>query len=70
VLLKNIGARIILGGILFGVLAINITRHVGSHGWFYTFWPIIMFVFITVGAIIGVAGMVTSAIQRRRKNRN
>lgn len=69
-LLKQIGAGIIVAGIVFGVLAMNVARITHSHGWFYKFGPLIMFLFFVVGATIGVAGMIANAIQGRRKNRD
>ena len=57
---------------MFGVVAINIVRRLrlGPDMWFHKFWPLIIFLFIVVGAVIGVAGMVSVAIQRRTKNSN
>ena len=69
-LLKQIGAGMIFAGIVFGVLAMNVARITHFHGWLYEFWPLIMFLFFVVGATIGVAGMIASVIQRRRKNSN
>ena len=69
-LLKQIGAGIIIGGIAFGIVATNVIRITHSHGWLYEFWPLIMFIFFMVGATTGVAGMIASVIQRRKKNSN
>ena len=55
---------------MFGVVAINIARRVGPHAWFYKFWPLIMFLFLVVGAIVSVIGMIGSAIKRRKKSSN
>lgn len=69
-LLKKIGAYIIVAGIVFGVIAINLSRSLGHDSWIYRAFPLIMFLLFVVGASIGVAGMIVTAIQRRRKSSN
>jgi hypothetical protein len=64
--LEQIGARIIIAAFLFGFVAFRIT---GAHSqtWFGKFWALIMFGMLAVGATIGVAGMISNAIQHRKK---
>ncbi len=57
-------------GIFLGVVATNVFRNANSHGWVYKFWPLISFSFVAVGGVIGAAGMIGTAFQRRRKNSN
>jgi len=66
VLLKQIGARIIMAAFLFGLVAVRITRATHSHTWFNKFWALIMFGMLVLGAMIGVAGMISNAIQHRK----
>ena len=63
VLLKQIGAVIIAAGIFLGIIAINICR---PGTWCEKYAPLSMFAFLLVGAAIGVAGFISSAIRRHR----
>jgi len=61
VLLKQIGAGIIVLGIFVGMVAVQVC----SPGtWCEKYGPAAMFVFFVAGASIGVAGFISSAIQR------
>jgi hypothetical protein len=61
VLLKQIGAAIIAAGIFLGMIAINVCR---PGTWCEKYAPLSMFAFLLVGAAIGVAGFISSAIHR------
>jgi hypothetical protein len=64
VLLKQIGATIIAAGFFLGMIAINVCRP-GTSCEKYA--PIGMFGFLVVGAAIGVAGFISSAIHRHTR---
>jgi hypothetical protein len=63
--LKQIGAQIIVAGIAIGVLCkvfARLTHRFDSYG------PLAMFVLFALGALIGVTGMIVSAVQRRKNS--
>jgi hypothetical protein len=61
--LKQIGAAIIVGGLMLTGIA---HRFIPLNSWFNKFWALIAFGFIVVGAMVGAAGMIVEAIERRR----
>ena len=63
--LKQIGARIIVAGIVLGVVGINVGHRAT---WLYKFYPLGTFICFAVGAIVGVAGMIGAALDRRNNS--
>jgi len=61
--LKQIGAQIIVAGIVLGVLCRAFARW-NPH--FNKLGPLVMFVLFALGALIGGAGMIISAIRGRK----
>jgi F0F1-type ATP synthase assembly protein I len=63
--LKQIGAQIIVAGVVIGVLCkvfSSLTHRFDAYG------PLAMFVLFAIGALIGVTGMIVSAFQRRKNS--
>jgi hypothetical protein len=63
--LKQIGARIIVAGIVLGVIGINVGHRVA---WVNKFFPPGMFICFAIGAIVGVSGIIGEATQRRKNS--
>ncbi len=64
VILKQIGARIIIAGLLFGA----ITRAVASPNTpLEKYWPLMVFFCLIVGAGIGVLGFIQVSIEKHRE---
>ena len=61
--LKQIGAATIVGGLMLTGIAHRFIRH---NAWFDKFWALIAFGFMFVGAMVGAAGIIVEAIERRR----
>jgi hypothetical protein len=61
--LKQIGAAIIVGGFILTGIA---HRFIPHSAWLNKFWALIAFGFMFVGAMVGAAGMIVEAIERRR----
>jgi hypothetical protein len=63
VLLKQIGAGLIVAGICLN----GIVRNACSpYSWCEKYWPIVFFGFFVSGALFGIAGFISSAIERHR----
>ena len=63
--LKQIGAQIIVAGIVGGVLCRIFARWNPN---FNSYGPLVMFVLCALGALIGITGMIVSAVQRRKNS--
>ena len=65
--LKRIGAAIIVASLVFTGIAMRVAH---PYTWLDRNWPLLLFVGLVIGGMVGAIGMRASAAQRRRESSN